>query len=77
MNDLTRKRKRGNPGTPPEIIDAIRFLKEKYRQFQDVSPEQRKGLFERNQSRQNLSPARKEYLRQTMKRGREEGWGNP
>ncbi|GEM_PF-5493504 len=25
-----RRNRRGNPGTPPEVIDAIRFLKEKY-----------------------------------------------
>lgn len=30
MNDFKVKRRRGNPGTPPEIIDAIRFLREKY-----------------------------------------------
>lgn len=30
MIKLKQRNRRGNPGTPPELIDAIRFLKEKY-----------------------------------------------
>lgn len=30
MVELRQKKRRGNPGTPPDIINAIRFLREKY-----------------------------------------------
>ncbi len=30
MKELKQSKRRGNPGTPPDVINAIRFLKEKY-----------------------------------------------
>lgn len=30
MSKIQKRNRRGNPGTPPEVINAIRFLKEKY-----------------------------------------------